>query len=154
MQTVLALTDLSQVRQNHIPGPSLHINDKQARSWENCSSLTLCQPDCCILLPDKHNICYLNDFNLLDKHPTLSPSLTRYCWQSFTMFQGSSWWLSGYSALSAHLGLLNLVASFLMISWVQKNTKPDHWLMLSKQPTTVVMLFRTWNISCFFAILQ
>lgn len=29
MQTVLALTDLSQVGQDHSPGPSLHINDSK-----------------------------------------------------------------------------------------------------------------------------
>lgn len=80
-------------------------------------------------------------FHLLDKHPLLSASLTRrlnvYCWQSFVMSQGSSWWLSGYcgySALSAHLGLLNLVASFLMSSWVQK--KYQTWSLTDTQQTS------------------
>lgn len=63
-------------------------------------------------------------FCLLGKHPSLPPSLTKrlkiYCWQSFTISQGSSCWLTDYSALNTRLGLLNLAASFLMSSWVQE----------------------------------
>lgn len=68
-------------------------------------------------------------FRVPVKHPSLSPSLTKrlkiHCWQSFTISQGSSWWLTGYSALSTRLGLLNLVASFLMSRWVQE--KDQTW---------------------------
>lgn len=34
--------------------------------------LVLCQPDCCVLLPDKHNICYLNDISLARQTSPLS----------------------------------------------------------------------------------
>lgn len=59
MQTILALTDLSQLGQDHVPGPSFCINDsKQGAGKLQHFVLVLSQPDCCVCLLDKHNFCY------------------------------------------------------------------------------------------------
>lgn len=34
MQTILAPTDLSQLEQDHIPGPSLHVDDSKQGAGE------------------------------------------------------------------------------------------------------------------------
>lgn len=103
-----------------------------SKKLENLQHFVLMLLPIWLLLPDKHNISYLNGISCASQTSlSLSPSLTKrlkiYCWQSFTISQGSSWCLTGYSALSTRLGLLNLVASFLMSSWVQE--KDQTWAL-------------------------